>query len=518
MGLLSIFRKRPEPAPLPAPEPEPKPKRARYYPSRALKRAMEDMFGASGIDRLNASWPAQPLSADQIIRRHQRVLVARSRQQATQNDYGKAFLRLCRQNIVGPHGIQLQAQVLRGGKLDTAVNDAIEDAWWEWGRRENCDVTGRKSFVSMQLAAVQGAAKDGEFMFRKIYGPDAGPWGFALQLLDPQRCPVDYDVDRYTATTFIRHGIEFNRYGRPLAYHFTTTDEVEADYSYGGRAFVRIPADEIIHGFKDELGGQKRGLPWMATALFRLRNLGAYEDAAIVNARVGAAKMGFIEWEEGEGPELEDDEELPEIDAEAGVFEYLPSGARLKEWDPKYPDAEFAPFTKHMLRSIAAGLGVAYNELANDLEDVNYSSIRQGTLDFRERWKEDQEWLIEQLLQPVFDAWLPVALLSNRIKVRGKPLRPERINEYSRVEWQPRRWSWIDPNADSRAAVLAKNNLLTSPGQIIREQGRDPSQVYSEIAQDIEQMRAAGIPEEYIKLAMGQKLNPNERDDEKQAA
>lgn len=518
MGLLSIFRRKPE---APPPEPQQVPVRSsrpRYYSMRALTRAMEGMFGAAGVDRLNASWPSFPQPTDWIIRRHQRELVARSRQQTTQNDYAKAFLRLCRQNIVGPYGIQLQAQSRADdGSLDKAVNDAIEDAWWQWGKRENCDVTGCKSFVSLQLSAVQTAAKDGEFMFRKIYGRDAGPWGFALQWLDPQRCPVDYDVDRYAPGRFIRHGIEFNQYGRPLAYHFTTTDESEVEYRYGGRAFVRVPAEEIIHGFKDELGGQKRGLPWMATALFRMRNVGGFEDAAIVNARVSAAKMGFIQFKDGEGPEF-DEENPPEIDAEAGVFEVLPGGAEFKEWNPQYPSGEFAPFTKHMLRSIAAGLGVPYNEFANDLEGVNFSSIRQGTLDSRERWKEDQEWLIEQLLGPVFQAWLPIALLSNRIKIRGRPLRAERIAQYEAVTWQPRRWQWIDPQADVKAAVEAKNNLLLPPGQIIREQGRDPSEVYREIAQDIEEMRAAGIPEDYIKLAMGQKLTSEKKADEEKVA
>jgi len=49
---------------------------------------------------------------------------------------------------------------------------------------------------------------------------------------------------------------------------------------------------------------------------------------------------------------------------------------------------------------------------------------------------------------------------------------------------------------------MAKNNLLQSPGQIIREGGRDPSDVWREIAADIQEMRNAGIPEEYIQAAI----------------
>ena len=70
------------------------------------------------------------------------------------------------------------------------------------------------------------------------------------------------------------------------------------------------------------------------------------------------------------------------------------------------------------------------------------------------------------------------------------------------VSWQPRRWAWIDPRADVQAAVMSKNNLLQSPGQIIREGGRDPSDVWREIAADIEEMRAAGIPDAFIQAAI----------------
>lgn len=471
-------------------------------------KAMARMFDAGASDRLTASWPTFPLHADQIVRKHQRVLVARSREQAANNDYGRAFLRMVRQNIVGPHGIRVQAQSRDpDGRLDRLANDAIEAAWHEWSRAENCDVTGRQSWRQIQGAAVTSAAKDGEFIIRKIYGRDAGPWGFSLQILDPQRCPVDYDVERLADGTFVRHGIEFNQFGRPLAYFFTTTDEREADYNFRGRYFVKIPADEIIHGFLSDMVGQKRGLPWMATALWRMQMLHGFEKASLVNARVSAAKGGFFEWQEGYGPEADEDEEIT-MDVEPGQFQELPAGVRFKEWAPQYPNGEFGMFHKSILRGISTGLGVAYNNLANDLEGVNFSSIRQGALDEREHWKELQEWLIESLVERVYREWLPRALLDQRITVVGRPLRPERIDKYQAVLWQPRRWSWIDPRAEVDASVKMKDNLMGSFGQFIRDQGKDPDTVWRDIAQDIEQMRAAGIPEEYIKQAMGQKLVP----------
>ncbi|QOE32737.1 portal protein [Achromobacter phage Mano] len=479
--------------------------------------------GAGGNDRLMSGWGASPMNADQIVERNQRPLVARSREQATNNDYAKAFLRMCRQNIVGPHGVQLQAQTTTDrGKLDDAANQALEGAFADWGNRENCDVTGKRSWRTIQAVCVNTAAKDGEFFVRMIYGADAGPWGFALQTIDPQRCPVEMNDDLGKDGRFIRQGIEFNRYGRPLAYYFSTTDEREADYRYGGKAYTRVPADEVLHGFLQDMEGQKRGLPWMATGLFRMRQLNQFEDSAAVNARVGANKMAFIQWKENYGPDMDEDDEII-IESQAGEFPILPAGAELKDWSPQYPANEFATQVKTMLRGISAGFGVPYNELAADLEGVNFSSIRQGTLDSREHWKDLQEWLVENLIQPVFAKWLEYSLLAGRIKAKGRPLRPERIDRYAAVSWQPRRWQWIDPRADVDAAVSSKNNMLASPGQIIREQGRDPQTVWKEAARDVRAMIdayvAEGLPEkdatELVMLSMGkqpQKPAPGKQD------
>ena len=486
-------------------------------PSRVpgMGRAVVRMFQAAKQDRLQSEWPTAPIPVDEIVRRNQRVLVARSREQAINNDFARSFLRMSRQNIVGPRGVQLQAQPRDDdGTVDNDAADAIEAAFREWSHARNCDVSGRQSWRALQGQAVASAARDGEFMFLKVYGRDAGEWGFALQGLDPQRCPPDFDENRRRNETFIRSGIEFNQYGRPLAYYFTSTDEEDSEniYAFGGKRFLRIPADRIIHGFIHEMTGQKRGLPWMSSALWRMRQLKGFEDAALVNARVAAAKGGFFEWQEGYGPDAEEDEEIF-MEAEPGAFQELPAGVRFKEWNPQYPSGEYAVYTKAMLRGIASGLGVAYNNLANDLEGVNFSSIRQGALDEREAWKELQEWLIETLIEPVFLEWLPRALMRGITLPNGGQLRPNRIGKYREVVWQPRRWAWIDPKSEVAAAVASKNNLLSSPGQIIRDTGRDPDTVWREMAADISAMRAAGIPDEFIMQAMGQKETGGGRND-----
>lgn len=492
MGLLDRFR---------APQ-----KRAKN-PAK-LRPVQLRAFAGAETTRLTADWLTHPETADALVLRHQRVLVARSREQAHNNDYARSFIRMVRQNVVGPAGIILQAQaLLPDGCMDAPANEAIEAAFSEWSKRENCDVAGEKSLRAIQAQAVGTCVTDGEFMIRMVWGPDAGKFGFALQVLDPQRVDVQHNDDAPVGRprgNFIRAGIERNAYGRAVAYYFSVERDWQTyNYSSGHGDYLRVPADEIIHGFLPELVGQKRGLPWMATGLYRLKNLAGFEEAALVNARIGASKMGLFRWRDGMGPRLEEDEQADfQLDVEPGTFHVLPEGAELQEWAPQFPNNEYGPFSKTALRGIAAGFGVLYNNLANDLENVNFSSIRQGTLDEREHWRELQSWLIESLMQPIYDAWLRVALLRGHIVINGRPATADNLARYARVLWQPRRWAWIDPRADIEAAISAKNQFLMSPGQIIRDQGRDPSDVWREIASDIGEMRAAGIPDEFIKSAI----------------
>lgn len=474
---------------------------------RSLAANISGMFNSASQDRLNESWGVIPLTADLIVYRNQMQLVARSREQVNNNDYAKKFIRMCVQNIVGAEGVLLQGRVKKTDEsLDDVANQAIEHAWREWCEQENCDITGQMDWREIEKACVISMAKDGEFMIRLVLGRQAGKWGIALQVLDPQRCPVDYNRDYLENGEFIRSGIHFNKFGRPLFYYFQTVDGATPDanemyYSWGGRKFLQVPADEIIHGFDREMVGQKRGLPWMATALFRLRQLNGFEDAAIINARVAAAKMGVLQWREGEGPsDYDPNEETVHIDAEPGTLQELPPGMELHGWEPQWAAGEYMPVHKSVLRGVSAGMGVAYNNLANDLEGVNFSSIRAGTLDEREQWMDRQKLLIKSLHRPVFKEWLPRALLAGLIKNRktGTPLAASSLAKYKHVHWQPRRWSWVDPKADVAAAVESKNNLLASPGQLIRESGRDPHEVWREMARDIKAMKDAGIPEEFI--------------------
>ena len=474
MGLFDLFKSA-------KPEPERKRTPVRFNFSSAVGDSIRSILTAAGVTRLESTWTTTATTADSYISRHWTTIVARSREQAENGDHARKYVVMQQDNIIGPNGLVLNSQAKDpDGKPDKLARKVIEEAWEIQGEVGNFDVTGRMSRVDCERLALRTAVVDGEAIAILRYGDEYGPFGFAVQMVDPMLLDPGH-FERLPSGNVVKHGIEFNADGKAVAYHFLHQDKRIDDYSAGGYSnrgkHDRIEAKYVVHAFKVEMVGQKRGLPWMRTALGRLRMLSAFEDAALVNARVGAAKMGFFRDSETSAEDEPDD--LP-MDAEAGVFENIGS-KEFVSYNPQFPDPFMGQFSQSLLRSIASGLSVSYNTLASDLTAVNFSSIRQGALDDREHAKADQVWFEKNWTRKIFNAWLEAALLSNKITVAGKPLRLERKSKYMAANFQGRRWGWIDPQAEVQANILAIQNNLKSKSEAIRDGGNDIETVFDEI-------------------------------------
>lgn len=459
------------------------------------KAPAQRSYAGAGSGLLTSSWITSSTSADQEIRNSLTKLRNRSRDLHRNNDYVKRFNRLVVQNVIGPQGISLQVKsVSANGKLDTAANALIESSFKAWGKKGVCDVTGRYSWRDLQRLVVSTCERDGEVLVRKVNGWKKNRFRFALQVLECDRLDETLNVDQL-GRPHIRMGVELDEWGAPVAYHLFKQHPGDGHhYFMPGTTHDRIPADELLHLYlPDERPHQTRGVPWLHSAILRLQMLDGYEEAEVVAARTAAAKMGFFEQTddtEYKGDAIGSDGN-PITDAQAGHFEVLAKGLQFKGWDPTHPSANFGPFVKAILRGIASGLGVSYNSLANDLEGVNYSSLRAGALEERDSWMTIQDWLTDALCEPVYQAWLDMALLSGAVN-----LPVDRYDKYNAAHWQPRRWAWVDPLKDLTAKKLAIDNHLTSHSRVVSEAGGDFEDLVTTIEKDQQMLKKIkGVPD-----------------------
>ena len=472
----------------------PRPKRAAGRHS--LKEVGARAFASAKQDRLTASFRGTSLSINEELRRDLPKLQHRSRQLWMDNDYAKHFFRMLKTHVIGPNGINLQCQFPgRAGQQDTADNNLVELHWRKWSKKDHCSIDGRNSWKDLQRLAIETIGRDGEVLVEKIFDKRSR-YGLKLRLLECDHLDVAHNELLRNGNRVVM-GIELDSMDRPVAYHLSELHPGDR-YQVSGPRRRRVMADRIMHIFITERPGQLRGIPWMHTAIKRLNMLGGYEEAELVAARVGASKMGFYTSEAGDGPTPDemspdgqdyDDSELVEV-AEPGTFHNLPAGVDFTSFDPQHPSTAYESFTRGMLRGTATGIGVAYNSWANDLEGVNFSSIRAGTLEERDQWRVLQDWLAEQLHDGVYSGWLTWQIDFGSLTA----LPAEKIeSKYSEITWQPRGWQWVDPLKDTKANADEYALGTTTLTQICRAKGKDLRDILVERKAELDLAAEIGV-------------------------
>lgn len=451
---------------------------------------------------------------------------ARSRQLCMNNEYGQAWMRALLNNVLGSDGIKFDSQVRNpvlvkndpatgkavktGGDLDVFANKIIEDARKKFERKECYTVRRRTTRRDAQKLFLACLSMDGELFVRKIKGFGNG-FKFATQIIPPELIDINYNTTLDNGNRVVM-GIEEDEWGAPLHYYllqggatsYVTQDTIILQQGYQKR--VAVPEDEIIHVFKEDYPNQKRGIPWLAAGMQKLHQLGAYEEAAIINARVGATKMGFFKKTTPDGFAAEVEgltrEEIAEkypdyrmnegalIDSPMpGEWQELPMNVEPVNWSPNYPEAQFDPFVKAALRGVAAAVGTSYMTLSNDLSEANFSSLRAGLTEEREQWKMLQRFWIENYCEPEYGDWLYMALGNGN-------LTPLRIGDYDRYNvplFTGRRWAYVQPLVDAQADALRLQMKQTSHQRIAREGGEVFTEIVQEIADDDSMLKEAGL-------------------------
>ena len=460
--------------------------------TREIPRLSKRAYDVAKHNRLTGDFNPGISMMDRDIYAAYPTLRARARDLVQNDPFAKRAVRLYQVNIVGPYGFRLEIEIEDPTFLEQKDIKIIKAAVKDWSRKENCTVTGRMSFRAVQRLAISTTAVDGEMLIRKIYGKRF-KYGFALQPLE-----IDLLDDQFNKKlpngAFIRMGIEFDQWRAPVAYWLKQWDPSAEIYGMGlpSQGRIRVPASEIIHYFDPQRAFQSRGVTWYAQTLLRLHHLSKFDESALIAARAGADKMGFLKRNENSGeynPDAEEEDGSPISQLQPGVIETLPVGYEFQGFDPKYPDAIQEPFTKLNLRGVASGQDLNYHDLANDYESVNYSSGRLASLTERELWKDHQELFSEHFLDDVYSSLLNEGMFNGSIAVPYAY-----IDKYStNAVWYGRRWSWVDPLKDITAKILELRAGLGNGTETMAEAGGSYDENIKILAKNKKQADAAGL-------------------------
>lgn len=461
---------------------------------RQRLQAQARAYEGASVDRLAGDWFAMGTSADSELLTSLRILRNRARQLVRDNPYARQAVRLLMNNVVGT-GIGLQAQVVNTrGKLQSAINTSIEQAFADWSQADTCHTAGVMGLAEIERMAVAAVATAGEVIIRLVRQPFGrrGRIPLALEVIEADRLMDQWQTARAPNGNAIRMGVEVDDWGRPVAYWFLPRHPGDYQFAtFDPAKYVRVEAQDVLHLYIVERWPQTRGESWFSSTLRTVRDVGQYEDATLIKARASANIVGFIKSPE---PVAADATEGGRriLETEPGTWQTLLPGEDVAGFNATAPSPELEPFLRHMVRKQAVGVGISYEAYSRDYTGATYSSMRVGLLDDRDLYRVLQGWVVKRLRERLHVEWCDAAALVGAAKFgTDYYTNPQR---YQAARFKCRGWAWIDPAKEVAAYKAAVRGGFMTQGDVISATSPD---------KDIEDV----LRERHEELAMAAELD-----------
>lgn len=236
--------------------------------SAAMKFAATGRLSASAFEgamqnRRLIAWKATQENINSLLASGGDLLRARARQIVRSNPYASNAADSFVANAVG-------AGIVPSSLLtDAALKDELQRVWLAW--TDEADADDLTDFYGLQAMAARAMFEAGECFvrFRPRRPEDGLTVPLQLQLLESEHLPFEKN-EIGTNGNQIRCGVEFDKIGRRVAYHFYRKHPGDATDQSGKGEIVRVPASEVLHIYRPQRPGQIRGVPWISPALVKL--------------------------------------------------------------------------------------------------------------------------------------------------------------------------------------------------------------------------------------------------------
>jgi lambda family phage portal protein len=372
----------------------------------------------------------------------------------------------------------------------TTKNPKAVDAWKAWAGTTACDADGRHDFYGLQKLVMRAIVESGEVLIRRRFRlPEDGlPIPIQLQILEADYIDTSRTGVRLPNGGRIIHGVEFDPIGRRVAYwlfpeHPGSSLSMFATGMLGGNS-VRVPADNVLHVYHQERVGQVRAASWFAPVVLKLKDYDEYDDAQLMKQKIAACLAVLTSDVDGSAAALgtADTTTDPQIDSlEPGSIMNVAPGRSVEVVQPPRVEG-YRDYAEVTLRTIAAGIGVTYEDLTGDYTDLPFSAARMSRLSHQSR-VDDWRWrtLIPQFCDPVWRWAMEAALIMSIVR------------EPVGATWTPPPVPYIDPEKEGLAFVRNIRGGAQTLSESIRERGYDPDELFAEYAADNKKLDMLGI-------------------------
>ncbi|EMY4687261.1 phage portal protein [Escherichia coli] len=487
-----------------------------------LRESLSYNGGGAGFGGQMAEWLPPAQSADAALLPALRLGNARADDLVRNNGIAANAVALHKDHIVGHMFLISYRPNWRWlGMRETAAKsfvDEVEAAWSEYaeGMSGEIDVEEKRTFTEFIREGVGVHAFNGEIFVQPVWDTESTQlFRTRFKAVSPKRVDTP---GHGMGNRFLRAGVEVDRYGRAVAYHIC-----EDDFPFSGSGrWERIPRElptgrpAMLHIFEPVEDGQTRGANQFYSVMERLKMLDSLQatqlQSAIVKAMYAATIESDLDTEKAfeyiaGAPQGQKDNPLINIldkfstwyDTNSvtlgGVkIPHLFPGDDLKLQTAQDSDNGFSALEQALLRYIAAGLGVSYEQLSRDYSKVSYSSARASANESWRYFMGRRKFIASRLATQMFSCWLEEALLRGIIRPpRARFDFYQARSAWSRAEWIGAGRMAIDGLKEVQESVMRIEAGLSTYEKELALMGEDYQDIFRQQVRESAEREKAGL-------------------------
>jgi capsid protein len=333
-------------------------------------------------------------------------------------------------------------------------NSAIDAWWYRYAKRAT---TAGDSLRTMEEIILRELLVAGEvFLILMVSGK--------VQVIPSEFCGSDWQLKDGSEI----NGVQYNGYGRPLAYRFGRLNPFgTVDFSEENSTVVE--SKYVIHMYHKDRVLMGRGLPWLLPSIQSARDLyeitrsktkqikdvnnisGTITKPGASNGLPGYAFPGYDPVttneptaETGDAPADAKPKGTAKIVLKSGTFIGLEPGEKLEPLMSKYEAADYKELIMILLHAISSPVGLPVELWFSGLGDVNYSGFKG----LGAQWKSRRGYVIAMLedryLNQLFFWRVSKARLIGEV-----PENPDQDDDL--VEWAWKRTAVLDDEKQAKA-------------------------------------------------------------------
>ncbi|EFH4529513.1 phage portal protein, partial [Escherichia coli] len=413
-----------------------------------LRESLSYNGGGAGFGGQMAEWLPPAQSADAALLPALRLGNARADDLVRNNGIAANAVALHKDHIVGHMFLISYRPNWRWlGMRETAAKsfvDEVEAAWSEYaeGMFGEIDVEGKRTFTEFIREGVGVHAFNGEIFVQPVWDTETTQlFRTRFKAVSPKRVDTP---GHGMGNRFLRAGVEVDRYGRAVAYHIC-----EDDFPFSGSGrWERIPRElptgrpAMLHIFEPVEDGQTRGANQFYSVMERLKMLDSLQATQLQSAIVKAMYAATIESELDTqsamdfilGANSQEQRErltgwIGEIAAYYAAAPVRLGGAKVPHLMPgdslnlqtaQDTDNGYSVFEQSLLRYIAAGLGVSYEQLSRNYAQMSYSTARASANESWAHFMGRRKFVASRQASQMFLCWLEEAIVRRVVTLPSK--------------------------------------------------------------------------------------------------